>query len=54
MLSDRHRDLVLISCSRRKREQACAAGDLFISDRFAKARTYAEATGRQWYVLSAK
>src|SRR5690348_12351368 len=47
-------ELVLISCSRRKREQACAAGDLYISDRFAKARVYAEVTGRRWYVISAK
>ncbi len=54
MSSDRDRDVVLISCSRQKREQACAAGDLYISDRFLKARKHAQATGRQWYVLSAK
>lgn len=54
MQSNSRPELVLISCSRRKREHACAAGDLYISDRFAKARIYAEVTGRQWYVISAK
>ena len=44
----------LVSCVSQKREQACAARDLYVSDWFRKARRFAEASGCPWYVLSAK
>ena len=44
----------LVSSVSQKREQACAARDLYVSDWFRKARRFAEASGCPWYVLSAK
>jgi hypothetical protein len=44
----------LVSCVSQKREQACAARDLYVSDLFRKARRYAEASGCQWFILSAE
>lgn len=44
----------LVSCVSRKRELACAARDLYVSDWFRKARRFAEASGCPWYILSAK
>jgi hypothetical protein len=44
----------LVSCVVRKRERECAARDLYISDWFRKARRYAEASGRPWFILSAE
>jgi hypothetical protein len=44
----------LVSCVSRKREQACDARDLYISDLFCKARRFAEASGCPWFILSAE
>jgi hypothetical protein len=44
----------LVSCVSQKRQQACAARDLYVSDWFCKARQYAEASGCPWYILSAE
>jgi hypothetical protein len=44
----------LISCVSQKREQGCAARDLYVSDWFCKARRYAEASGCPWFILSAE
>jgi hypothetical protein len=44
----------LVSCVKQKLNRPAAAKDLYISSLFAKARTYAEASGRPWYILSAK
>jgi hypothetical protein len=44
----------LVSCVSQKREQACAARDLYISEWFWAARPYAEASGCRWFILSAK
>lgn len=44
----------LVSCVSQKREQACAARDLYTSDWFRKARRYAEASGCPWFILSAE
>lgn len=46
--------IYLVSCVSQKREQACAARDLYVSDLFCKARRYAEASGCPWYILSAE
>lgn len=44
----------LVSCVSQKREQECAARDLYVSDLFRKARRYAEASGCSWFILSAE
>lgn len=44
----------LVSCVSKKREQASAARDLYISDWFRKARRYAESSRCLWFVLSAE
>ncbi len=44
----------LVSCVSQKREQPCAARDLYVSDLFRKARRYAEASGCLWFILSAE
>lgn len=44
----------LVSCVSRKREQACEARDLYISDLFRKARRFAETSGSPWFILSAE
>jgi hypothetical protein len=44
----------LISCVSQKREQACAARDLYVSALFRKARRYVEASGCPWFILSAE
>ena len=43
-----------MSCVRRKRSGPAPARDLYTSPWFRKARTYADRTGRPWFVLSAK
>ncbi|TKB93790.1 MAG: hypothetical protein E8D40_04125 [Nitrospira sp.] len=43
----------LVSCVSQKREHACAARDLYVSDLFLKARRFAEASGCLWFILSA-
>lgn len=47
-------DLLLVSCVKEKRAEPAAAKDLYTSALFRKARTYAEASGRRWFVLSAE
>jgi len=44
----------LVSCVSRKREQACPARELYVSDLFRKARRFAEASGCPWFILSAE
>lgn len=44
----------LVSCVSQKREQACEARDLYVSDLFRKARRYAESSGCPWFILSAE
>jgi hypothetical protein len=44
----------LVSCVSQKRERACAARDLYVSEWFCKARRYAEASGCPWFILSAE
>lgn len=44
----------LVSCVSKKREQACAARDLYVSDLFRKARRFAEMSRCQWFILSAE
>jgi hypothetical protein len=44
----------LVSCVSQKRDRACAARDLYISDLFRKARCCAEASGCPWFILSAE
>ena len=44
----------LVSCVSKKREQPCAARDLFVSDWFRKVRRFVEASECPWYILSAK
>lgn len=46
--------IYLVSCVSQKREQACAARDLYVSDLFRKARRFAEASGCLWFILSAE
>ena len=47
-------DLFLVSCVGTKRSSPAPAKDLYISAWFRKARAFVEATGRPWYVLSAR
>lgn len=47
-------DTVLVSCVGKKRDYACPAKDLYVSDWFIKAREWAENNGKRWYILSAK
>jgi hypothetical protein len=44
----------LVSCVSQKREQECAARDLYVSSLFRKARRYVEASGCPWFILSAE
>ena len=44
----------LVSCVGQKRNCKCAARDLYVSTWFVKARRYAEASGRLWFILSAE
>ena len=44
----------LVSCVSQKREHACAARDLYVSNLFRKARRYVEASACPWYILSAE
>ncbi len=46
--------IFLISCTKTKAPAACAAGDLYQSDWFRKARAYVEAKGGRWFILSAE
>lgn len=46
--------LYLVSCVSKKKDKACPARDLYISDWFRKARAYVELTGHPWFILSAE
>lgn len=46
-------DVVLVGCVKTKLDHGAPAKDLYVSDYFAKMRTYAEASGRPWFILSA-
>jgi hypothetical protein len=47
-------DLVLVGCVKRKLSHAAPAQDLYDSPLFRKERTYAEASGAPWFILSAQ
>ena len=47
-------DVYLVSCVSKKRSSRAPAKDLYLSDWFIKARTYVEATGAPWFILSAE
>lgn len=47
-------DVLLVGCVKSKRTGGAAAKDLDTSDYFAKMRTYAESTGKPWFILSAE
>ncbi len=44
----------LVSCASRKRNQATAARDLYVSALFLKSRAYIESRCDQWFILSAR
>jgi hypothetical protein len=46
--------IYLISCVSKKRDRACEARDLYVSDLFRKARRFAEVSGSPWFILSAE
>jgi hypothetical protein len=50
----RSADVVLVGCVKSKLGHGARAKDLYVSDYFAKMRTYAEASGRPWFILSAE
>lgn len=45
--------LIVVGCGRTKSETACPAADLYTGGLFRAARSYAEAQGRPWAILSA-
>jgi hypothetical protein len=47
-------DVVLVGCVKTKLAHGAPARDLYVSDYFIKMRTYAEATGKPWFILSAE
>ena len=46
--------IYLVSCVSKKQIKPSRAKELYISDLFTKARRYVEATGADWYILSAE
>jgi hypothetical protein len=48
------RRVILISCAATKLDHPAPAADLYTSPLFRKARSYAEASGHPWYILSAR
>jgi hypothetical protein len=46
--------IYLISCVSKKRDVPSPARDLYESELFRRARAYVEASGRPWFILSAK
>ncbi len=48
------RTVYLISCVSKKRATPALAKDLYQSELFRRARDYVEASGGQWFILSAK
>ncbi len=47
-------DVVLVGCVKTKLGHGAPAKDLYVSDYFTKMRTYAEASERPWFILSAE
>lgn len=47
-------DVVLVGCVKSKTAHGAPAKDLYTSDYFAKMRSYAETSGRPWFILSAE
>lgn len=47
-------DLILVSCVKEKRPDPAPAKDLYTSPLFARERRHAEASGKPWFILSAK
>lgn len=47
-------DVVLIGCVKTKLSRGAPARELYVSDYFAKMRTYAERSGLPWFILSAE
>lgn len=48
------RRAILVSCAATKLDRPAPAADLYTSPLFRKARSYAEASGHPWFVLSAR
>jgi len=48
------RRVILVSCAATKLDRPAPAADLYTSPLFRKARSYAEASGHPWFVLSAR
>jgi hypothetical protein len=48
------RRAVLVSCAATKLDRPAPAADLYTSPLFRKARSYAEASGHPWFILSAR
>jgi hypothetical protein len=46
-------DVILVGCVKTKLSVATPAADLYVSALFGKRRSYAETTGKPWYILSA-
>lgn len=53
-MSKRGEVVALVSCVSAKKDQAAAAGDIYTSAWFKKAKRYAVANSNRWYILSAK
>lgn len=47
-------DVVLVGCVKTKLAHGAPSRELYVSDYFAKMRSYAEATGLPWFILSAE
>lgn len=47
-------DVVLVGCVKTKLVHGARAKDLYVSDYFTKMRSYAEAIGQPWFILSAE
>jgi len=54
LASERPADVVLVGCVKSKLGHGASAKDLYVSDYFVKMRTYAEASGVPWFILSAE
>jgi hypothetical protein len=48
------RRAILVSCAATKLDHPAPAADVYTSPLFIKARSYAEASGHPWYILSAR
>ena len=47
-----HSDVILVTCVKDKQSMPCAAKDLYVAPLFLKGRSYAEASGKPWFILS--